>query len=266
MRMFVASIASLLLFSTAFAADEVINLGGETIRIPIPEGYVKADGEKKVAEIIERISSGVTSNIHLLTLLTPTDLEAAKSGRWSGRISLYVQALRANQKKDVVCRFSDFEKIKQQLKGASAANMRSAIDKATKGNPDADLKEVFDSMKANLGKPVILNESDRHITMAIPFAADNTIISSSVLCSGKIVYLYAAENPTNPAVDTQHMKNWVAQVVSANPAESKLATNAPATNFVDSILNGAIIGGVIGGLVGVVTWLAKRKQKANEAA
>ena len=246
-------------FSSLRASDEILTLGKEQIAIPIPDGYFKADGEKQVADLTKRFSAGPKANTHLLTLLTPAALQAAHIGKWNGRISYYVQANGQSMGENYFGT-NEFDAIKNELRSLSAADIRKEMDTTAQHFKDDNAKDIFAKISAQVGKPILIEEGERYFTFAIPFDTKSKVISSTVLCKGKVLFLYTAENPLEPTGDVNRMRAWVTTVLAANPIESSTQTDRK--KLVIWSLTGVVGFGILA-ILAILLYVWRRNARAD---
>ncbi len=250
-------------------ADETITIGGKSVAIPLPEGFVRIDG--KDSDLDASLKSFVPAmNEGLAVFALPNEAAALLSGKGEGMTRYFMlQTLRSATGKTMT--LADFKSLRSEVRkllgdGASAEGIKKEANDALKksGNPDATIGKL---------KPLgIVEEGDEFIEAAMLLEAgtENAMahVSSSIVANGKLLYAFGYsqhKGDADVAWTKSAVKDWRKGILAANPGGTKkgglsLAGLFPSGGSQEERV-GRIVGGVLG--VGIVLFVVSRFKKTR---
>ena len=250
-------------------ADETITIGGRSIAIPLPEGFVRIDG--KDSGLDASLKSFVPAmNEGLAVFALPNEAAALVSGKGEGMTRYFMlQTLRSATGKTTT--LSDFKSLRGEVRkllgdGASAEGIKKEANDALKKSGNADI---------SIGKlkPLgVVEEGDEFIEAAMILEAgtENAMahVSSSIVANGKLLYAFGySQHKGDPDVawTKSAVKDWRSAILSANAGGTEKGGLSLAGLFPPGASQeervGRIAGGVLG--VGIVLFVVARIKKSR---
>jgi len=269
----------LLCLHTTLRAVE-ITIDSEPFTIPAPRGYsLLTDDMQPWADIAKRYVP--STNKQYALFMPDTDITLVKIGGapQNNNRRYAVQMLIAGEH-DFIGN-ADFEKIKNgfrnQMNDNANANGAATMKKISDTALNADGGNASTTVN-NLTMLPVHDETSRSVScsMLTKFTVNDNgydqIMESVatitfVHLKGKVLYLYVYAPKEDLEWSRQASKEWLAEIMAANPVSAAMAQREQAENHSGfnwfSLGKSGFQGAIIGGIVGAIVVLMKRKNKSK---
>lgn len=252
------------------ASREVVDVGGQKIKLPPPAGFERIDGLNPEADRL--VESMLGASNRYLARFDPPKTNTADTGR-----SFNAQVLRSLESREIGDR--TFAEMKQQTM-AEIDKARETISQEIEkqlGNAQKKLQDAsgtdaalsvsdvavlgyFDDSPNSLGFAMAMNVAAKEGGNDAKLKA--VVATMIVPTNGRLIYLYANADFKSEA-DRQWAEKsvmaWRNAVVAANP---RVEGPPASTSIFDGVGNSAVIGAIVGAVGGLLVMLFKKMKKS----
>jgi hypothetical protein len=261
-----------------FAADVAINIGGTTITIPAPAGYVPVTKDMKLLDqTLEALVA--PQNVRLVSFIPAEGLAAVQAGGMpSLRRTLSVQTNRKTV--DLELTTHDFGELKDVVMKQNADLVKTA-EKEVAGLTQKLNQNIEDQFHTNLALSIggmvpfpPHEQSERSLSYSMlvnyevkgaqgqPAKAAGYVTTTFLHAKAKFFFLYVNGDANDLEWSRATAKSWAAAILAANPSDAATAAREARTRGFDfaQLWRAVLIGGCVGGAIGLLRFLARKKQ------
>lgn len=277
------SLLTVLLLLPALAGATEISVGGVALRVPNPTGFALVTPE--MAPLYELQKQFVAATNEEFAVFIPEEHVAAAR---AGQVPALPRRFTVQTAKHLVnasVSTADFARLKTMLKSQNEELVKKLMQEA----PEL-MKQVGNGVNRELNTDLAFSvaqmipfpfheESDRSLAhtalvkyqiqdgagAAVPFVT--SVTSTFVHVKGKVLFLYTYAEEDAVAWSQQVSREWVAQVVQANPPDAEAAAREARAPILGidwagvqrQALFGGAVGALVGGMIGLVRLLKRRR-------